>query len=225
LQNKIVVVKLTGKIFDEKELIGKYVELFEKLTNKYHLVVVTGGGKKAREYIEIARNLGVSSNYWLDLIGIMASRLNAYLLISKLYPKAYYKPVENLEELHNAVLSNKIVFVGGLIPGQSTAAVAVEVSEALSVNKLIMVSAVDHVYERDPMKYANAKKYTEIEASKLKKIIEQQILPGEYALIDVKALDLAIRSKITIYITYYREPENILKILNGENPGTIIYPR
>ncbi len=88
-----------------------------------------------------------------------------------------------------------------------------------------MVSAIDHVYDRDPMKYADAKKYIEIEASKLKKIIEQQMLPGEYALIDVKALDLAIRSKITIYVTYYKEPENILKILNGENPGTIIYPR
>lgn len=226
MDNDIIVIKLTGKVFENIDLITKYINIFNDLIEKYRLVIITGGGKKAREYIDLARKIGVNSNYWLDLIGISVARLNSYLLISKLYPKAYHKPVENLDELHKAIASKRLVFMGGLIPGQSTAAVAIEVSEALNVDRIVVASAIDHVYDRDPSKYVNAKKFKEIEASKLKTLLQQKILPGEYALIDVKALDLAIRSNITIYITYYAKPENIIRIIeNNENPGTIIHPR
>lgn len=219
-----VVVKFTGKIFDNPSVLREYIVLLKKLVNKYSFTIIVGGGNKAREYINLAKTLNVNSNYWLDTIGIMVSRLNAYLLIASLYPHAYHKPVGDFEELHRAIKNNKLVFVGGLIPGQSTAAVAVEVAEALGVDKVIDLAAVDHVYDRDPRKYPNAKKYTEIKASDLKKILEQAIIPGEYALIDLKALDLAMRSGITIYLAYYGDPQNLVKILNGENPGTIIYP-
>jgi len=219
-----VVIKLTGKAFDDPDVLRKYIELLRSLVEKYSFTIVVGGGRRARDLIEMARSIGVKSSYWLDLIGIMASRLNAYLLISSLYPLAYHKPVESLEELQHAVKTSKIVVVGGLIPGQSTAAVALEVAEALGVDRVIDLAAVDYVYDRDPSKHPDAKKYTEISAAKLKQILEQSILPGEYALIDVRALDLAIRSRIAIYIAYYKDPENLIRILRGENPGTIIYP-
>ncbi|MEM0225139.1 MAG: UMP kinase, partial [Desulfurococcaceae archaeon] len=64
-----------------------------------------------------------------------------------------------------------------------------------------------------------------ITASELKSILEQRILPGEYALIDTKALDIAIRSKIEIQILNYKEPGQIFKAIRGENPGTIIIPK
>lgn len=221
--NKLVI-KLTGKLFDKTSLLKKYVDLFRELGKKYKLVIVTGGGNTARKYIETARKIGVESNYWLDTIGIIASRLNSYLLISSLYPDAYPKPVEDLEELCKAINYARVLIVGGLIPGQSTSSVALEVAEAIGVKSIVNVSAVDYVYDKDPVKYPDAKKYIEIKASHLIKILEQKQLPGEYALIDIRALELAIRSGIIIYNVYYRDPGNVVKVLNGENPGTIIYP-
>ncbi len=221
---KILVIKLTGKIFDEEKLLKKYIELFDKLVEKYRLVLIAGGGLLARKYIEKARKIGIDSNYWLDIIGIIASRLNSYLLISGLEKHTYPNPITSLEELLEKIRLARIVVAGGLIPNQSTASVALEFAEALDVKEIIDVSAVDHVYDKDPRRYSNAKKYTEIKASELIEILKQKNLPGEYALIDIRALEIAIRSKIKIYLTFFKEPENIFKILRGENPGTIIYP-
>ncbi len=223
--NKEIVIKITGKLFtDNDELLRKYIEIFKQLIKKHKLFIICGGGKIAREYIYKAKKLSVNSNYWLDTIGIMASRLNSYLLISSLQPHAYPEPVRTLEELLRIRNNYEIVVLGGLIPGQSTASVALEVAEALGVKEIIDLSAVDKVYDKDPKKYPDAKPIDKIKIEELRKILKQQQLPGEYALIDIRALDIAERSNITIHITYYKQPENIFKILSGENPGTIIYP-
>ncbi|MEM1760051.1 MAG: UMP kinase [Desulfurococcaceae archaeon] len=221
----IIVIKLTGKVFDEPQLLKSYIELFKKLIDKWRLLIVTGGGSLARRYIEVARSIGVESNYWLDEIGILASRLNSYLLISALQPYSYPRPVTTLSEAVEATSIFKIVVMGGLIPTQSTASTLLEVAEALGVKDVIYVSAIDRVYDKDPLKYPDAEGLIEIDASKLIEMIEQSILPGEYALIDVKALEIAIRSGIRIHVVGYRNVENIDKVLRGENPGTIINPR
>jgi len=222
--SSVVVVKLTGKLFDDSAKLKNYVELFRKLVEKYKFAIIVGGGNRAREAINLAKSVGVSSNYWLDVIGIAASQLNAYILIAGLTPHAYHKPVESLAELLQAVKTSSVAVIGGLIPGQSTAAVAVEVAEALGVDTVIDLAVVDYVYDKDPVKHPDAKMYKEIPASQLKRLLEQSILPGEYALIDVRALEMAMRSGIKIYIAHYKNPENLVKILSGENPGTVIYP-
>jgi len=225
MQTKPIVIKLTGKVFEELKLLARYIGDLEKLAKNGKYVVVTGGGGIARKYISMAKELGVKSNYWLDHIGIQASRLNALLLISALYPYAYPKVVETLEEAVNAITNYNLVVMGGLIPGQSTVAVAVEVAEAVGADTIVDIAAIDYVYDKDPKVYRDAQRLYTINASELAMLLEQKKLPGEYALIDTRALELAIRSRIKIYVTYYKVPENLIKALRGENPGTIIYPR
>jgi uridylate kinase len=223
--NNILVLKITGKLFDaEVELLKKYVEIIRDLVIKYRIAIICGGGGIARKYIELARSIGIDSNYWLDIIGINASRLNSYLLISSLQPHAYPKPVESLLEAQKAISNYKIIVAGGLIPGQSTASVALEVAEALDVDRVIMFSAVDRVYDKDPGKYPDAKPFSKINISKLREILRGKQVPGEYALIDLRALDIAERSNIVINIIHYKSPEKIYEVLRGGNPGTIIHP-
>lgn len=219
-----LVIKLTGKVFDEPELLRRYVDLFKHLLSKYNVAAVTGGGSTARRYIDVARRIGVSSNYWLDEIGIVASRLNSYLLISALQPYAYPKPVETLGELIRVSSNYRFIAVGGLIPTQSTASVLLEVAEALNVKFVIYASAVGKVYDKDPNVHPDAKPIDSINASDLKKILEQKLTAGEYALIDAKALEIAVRSGIRVYLVNYRDEQNVVKVLTGENPGTIIEP-
>ena len=52
------------------------------------IFVVVGGGKTARDYIGIARGLGVSEAM-CDEVGIEVTRLNAKLLIAALGEHAY----------------------------------------------------------------------------------------------------------------------------------------
>lgn len=222
---KALVLKITGKAFDAgSSLVRKYVGVIQKLLEEYKLVVVAGGGEAARKYISLARDIGVRSNYWLDMIGIYASRLNALLLISYFQGRAYPKPVESPQEALEAITKCDLVVSGGLIPAQSTASVALELAEALGAGELYYFSAIGYVYDKDPRKYSDAKPFKEIRASELKSVLQQRMLPGEYALIDEKALDIAIRSGIRIQLIPFEEPERIFDALRGENPGTLIKP-
>ncbi len=221
---ELLVIKLTGKAFDNPEVLSKHINVLKNLLEKYRIVLVAGGGGNARKYIELASRIGVNSNYWLDLIGIWASRVNGLVLISALSNYAYpFTPV-TIEEVLRAVKYSRLVVMGGLIPGQSTASTLLEVAEALSARRVYYYSAVGRVYDKDPAKYSDAKPFSIIKASELKTLLVQKILPGEYALIDEKALDLAIRSRIKIQLLDYREPSQIYSALRGENPGTLIVP-
>lgn len=220
-----LVIKVTGKAFDEGSgLLKKYISIFRELLERYRLAIVAGGGGVARRYIELFKEVGISSNYWLDLAGIWASRLNALLLLAGLAPYAYPKPATSLEEAVEALGSFRAVTLGGLIPGQSTASVLLEVAEALGVKRVYYYSAAGRVYSKDPTRYKDAVPLSIITASELKSLLKQENLPGEYALIDAKALDIATRSGIEIQVLPYKDPESLIRALSGENPGTIIVP-
>ena len=221
-----LALKITGKAFNnEPDLLNKYIRTLKRLVEEYRLIVVTGGGRIARNYIDIAREIGVSSNYWLDLIGIWSSRLNSLLLISALTEYTYPRVPVSIEEAITALSSHRVVVMGGLIPGQSTASVLLEVAEALGVKKVYYYSAIGKVYTKDPLRHPDAKPLDTVTISELREILEQKALPGEYALIDVRALDIAIRSSIEIQVLDYREPEQIFSALSGLNPGSIVVPR
>ena len=226
--DKFLVIKVTGKAFDDNnyELIRTYINVFKELVDKgYKLAIITGGGGLARNYIDFARQLGVSNNYILDIIGIWSSRLNALLIASAFYPYSYPLPIADLETLRSVLPYYNVFVLGGLIPGQSTAAVALETAEALGEDKVIDLAAIDHVYTSDPKRDPNARPLKEISSIELRKYMETGILPGEYKLLDNHALDIMDRSGIKIYLLYYRNPQKILDIVEkGENPGTIIKP-
>ena len=110
-RKKRVVIKLSGSIFSQDAnyiSIKKYAGMLSDISNRVQPIVITGGGKVARHYINLARNLG-SDEANLDIIGIEVSRLNAKLLITALGDQAYSQVPKNLEEVAIAVASNKIV--------------------------------------------------------------------------------------------------------------------
>ncbi len=222
-----IIVKITGKAFDNPNptIFKRYASVFEELIGDgYKLAIVVGGGGVARKYISLARELGVDSNYWLDTIGIDASRLNALVLVATLQPHAYPCVIEDLDTLVKTLMVYRIAVLGGLLPGQSTAAVALEVAEAIGSKKVYYMGAVDHVYTRDPRRHPSAKPLKEVFVDDLERMIEGESLPGEYQLLDRQSIEIMKRSKITIYLTHYTKPENIKEFLKGRNPGTIIKP-
>jgi uridylate kinase len=110
-RKKRVVIKLSGSIFSQgasRDSIKKYAEMLSDISNSVQPIVITGGGEIARQYINLARNLG-SDEANLDIMGIEVSRLNARLLIAALGDEAYSAVPKNLEEISIAVASNKIV--------------------------------------------------------------------------------------------------------------------
>ena len=227
MKMETITLKISGKAFDDESSLKLFIGVVKSIitSKKMNVAIICGGGKTARNYIQLAGKLGITSKYWLDEIGIMASRLNAELLIAALQPYSYPKIITSPVEALEAIRSSSIIVSGGLIPGQSTSSVAVQIAEALGSNIIIDLAAVDMVYDKDPSRYPDARPIKEIDASVLIRLLEQKTEPGRYELFDRKALEQAIRSNITIYLIHYTAPEKIRDILGGENPGTIIHPR
>jgi uridylate kinase len=159
-------------------------------------IVIAGGGKIARHYINLARDLG-SDEASLDIMGIEVSRLNAKLLITALGEQAYSQVPKNLDEVTIAAESGKIVIVGGLHPGQSTNATSALIAEKVRAFRFLNATDVDGIYDLDPNTNRNAKLLNEITVTDCMEILKDgSSMAGTYDLMDIVALKVIERSKI-----------------------------
>lgn len=221
-----IAVKLGGFSFPSEldaEKTRTYANLISRVQRDGNqLVVVTGGGKNARKYVDAARRLGANEAF-CDHIGILVTRLNAKLLITSLGDDAYPEVPESLEELRRIFQFGKIVVMGGLQPGHSTNAVAALAAETIGASILINATNVDGVYTADPRTDPKAKKFSEISTEKLLSItLSQHVEAGSYELMDPVAVRVIERSHIPAWVISGEDPENIARVLKGEHVGTKI---
>ncbi len=222
------VLKIGGSLLYDKdgnilvEKVRNYAAAIKSLVKDGHsLVIVVGGGIPARVFISAARDLGASEAQ-CDWLGIKLARNNAELLCAGLGDIAYPKIVETLDELEVAVKIGKVVLMGGLIPGQSTNAVAALAAETVAAETLFNATNVDGVYDRDP-KESGAKRFDTITIVELKKVLSGGgTKAGEYKLFDPIAIKVVERSKIPTVIFDGGNPDNLTRVFRGENIGTRI---
>ena len=219
------VIKLGGFAFPgrpEKPLVEDYVKLLIDLIAKHRLVIVAGGGETARAYIKAARQMGVSESL-CDQLGILASRLNARLLVDGLGDHAFPEIPTTIGKLKHYFTSGKLVAMGGLSPGHSTNAVAAIAAETIGAELLVNATDVEGVYSSDPARDKNAKKLEKVTAAELTSILSKTaVKAGEYDLMDPLALRIIERSKLRTVVVDGRRPANVEKALRGENVGSEI---
>ena len=223
-----VVLKIGGSLlYDEKgnaipEVIRKYSEVIRTLVESGHnFMIVVGGGKPARDFISTARALGANEAQ-CDWIGIKLARMNAELVSAALGNIAYPRIVETLDELETAFVTEKVVLMGGLVPGQSTNAVAAVSAELLNAEILLNATNVDGVFDKDP-KEPGAKKLDTLSIEELKRILSGGgTRAGEYKLFDPVALRVVERARIKTVIFNGNQPENVQHILEGKKIGSVV---
>lgn len=219
-----VVIKLSGSIFSQDTdyaKIRKYAEMLSDISNRVQPIVIAGGGKVARHYINLARNLG-SDEANLDIIGIEVSRLNAKLLITALGDQAYSQVPKNLEEVAIAVDSSKIVIAGGLHPGQSTNATSALIAETSKASSFVNATDVDGIYDSDPNTNTKARLFKEITVNECIEILRvESAMAGTYDLMDIIALKVIERSKIPTRVVR-SDTSDIRDAVDGKDIGTKI---
>jgi len=223
-RKKRVVIKLSGSIFSQDTnyaKIRKYAEMLSDISNRVQPIVIAGGGKVARHYINLARNLG-SDEASLDIIGIEVSRLNAKLLITALGDQAYSQVPKNLEEVAIAVDSSKIVIAGGLHPGQSTNATSALIAETSKASSFVNATDVDGIYDSDPNTNTKARLFKEITVNECMEILRvESAMAGTYDLMDIIALKVIERSKIPTRVVR-SDTNDIRDAVDGKDIGTKI---
>lgn len=200
-----------------------YADILRDMSTENEVFVVVGGGKTARDYIGIARGLGVSEAL-CDDVGIDVTRLNARLLIMALGEDAYPVVPHNFREALEFSSSSKIIVMGGTEPAHSTDAVGSILAEFVGAELMINATSVDGLYDKDPNKYDDARMFEEVKPSEMMKLMSSNnIQAGTYEFFDMTAIQIIKRSSIKTVIVNGNDAQNIKRAMT-EKIGTLIVP-
>lgn len=208
----------TGFIAAFKECIVKY------LGKGYSFILVTGGGKTARRYIEAADTVSVITDEDKDWLGIHTTRLNAHLIRTVFrdyaHPRINTNP-HNLEDFYD--FKEGILVAAGWRPGCSTDYDAVLLAKYLDVKRVINLSNIDYVYDKDPRKFPDAVKKEKITWPEFRALVGDTWSPGMSAPFDPIASKLAQDAGMEVVILNGEGIANLEAYLDGEPfEGTVI---
>lgn len=219
-----VVVSLGGSVLLAKDINDSFIhdlsKLFSRLSKKFRLFIVVGGGHIARSYITRGRSLGFSEEQ-LDLLGIAVTRINARFM-SMTLPQANKIIPEVTADA--AVMKKSIVVMGGTRPGHSTDMVGAELAEKAGAARLIIATNVDGVFDKDPNKYPDAKQLSSVHIDELLSMYGGTWnTAGKNIVIDGPALHLIKQVKLrTLVVNGLRLNELEKAIENESFDGTTI---
>ncbi len=189
------------------------------------LLVVVGGGRTARRYIEACRDLGADEDY-LDLVGIDCTRLNARILIAALGSVAYPGVPATVHDAVEVARDHPIVVMGGTHPGQTTDAVTAMLAEMTEAEELLILTNVDGVYTADPRKDPSAERLPAITTRRLLEIVDTgEYEAGSSTVLDAVAARLVHMAGITTKVLDGRDLEQVRSALAGRDfHGTLVTP-
>ncbi|MDI6720498.1 MAG: UMP kinase [Methanomicrobiales archaeon] len=226
---KKIVLSLGGSVLIpslESNNIGRFCGILRDIAASHRLYVVVGGGGEARRYIGAASRLGLDDAS-ADEIGILVTRINAYLLIGALGDAVYPLVPEDYREAKAFGESAKIVVMGGVAPAQTTDAVSAVLAEYIGADVLINATSVDGIYSADPRKNAEAVRHARLTPRALLEIIrEDRLTAGSNIVFDIVAAKVVERSGIPLVVIDGRDPDNLRRaVFAGDFTGTVVSDR
>ena len=222
---KEFIISLGGSMVNpgqiNTEFIDKFVNTLKKLPHD-RIGIVVGGGVTARNYVNAMKNY-TGNNFFLDEIGIRATRMNAMLLIASMGIQQETVP-ENVTDGLSHMNKNGIVIMGGTVPGHTTDTVSMLLAESAGIKNVINVTSVDAVYSDDPKKNKEAIKYDQLTYEGAFKIsLASYSGAGSNQFMDSVSLLIGRRAGISIHVISGNNFDNIERCLTDKKyEGTII---
>lgn len=203
-----------------KEVVLKFVE------QGYRVVLITGGGKLCRKYNQVARELNPQvTDRELDWMGIKVTKVNAELVRIMFNSFAYYKVLDKPNERMDRNKNAPVIVAGGWKPGASSDNMAVNLAKKFKAKKVINLSNIDYVYDKDPNKFPDAKRIEQTTWPEFIKIVGTEWDPGANMPFDPIASQLAAKLKLEVFIMNGNNVWNLISYINGGSfIGTIINP-
>ena len=228
---KNILLKLSGEsLMSDTENINKEkTKEIAKLIKRVHdmginIGIVVGGGNFFR-----GRSHQDMEAINADSMGMLGTTMNA-LALRDAFTKENIKNVvfspfdfHELIEYHSEEELKKlykegtvIIFSGGTGHiGCSTDTAASMKAIMIGADVIIKLTNVDGVYDKDPNKYSDAKMY--------KKLTHQEVLDNpEIKVMDLKCIKDCMEENKDILVINFDDKENLIKVLNGMELGTVI---
>ena len=222
-----VVVSLGGSVLipeeNDAEHLSDLSRLLIEMSSEHRLLLVCGGGKVARYYITTGRNVGATERE-LDELGIMTTRINAKLVALSLGGKAVDTIPTTVEEAEKASSGDKIVVMGGTVPGHTTDAVSAMLAEKVGAVRIVNGTSVDAAFTADPRLVKDAKRLHTITHAELNLLVSRGMhCAGPSHVFDPLGASIAARKNIPIFIINGRNMEEMrAAIKGGRIKGTLV---
>jgi uridylate kinase len=224
-KKEIIVISLGGSLIVPAEIDHRFLKNFRKLIlaqirQGKKFILICGGGKTARNYQAAAKKISPLNDNDIDWLGIHATRLNAHLLRSifvKVAHKTIIKPLDKID------FKESVLIAAGWKPGNSTDYCAVLLAEKYKAKKILNLSNIDYVFNRDPRKDKNAKPLEKTSWRDFRRLIPKKWSPGLNSPFDPVASRAAQNSGLEVAIINGRNFKSIGDYLAGKKfKGTMI---
>lgn len=226
------LLKISGEAFckaggfgidsDELNLIAREIAAAAKLGTQ--LAVVVGGGNMIRG-ATFART-GHMDQASADYMGMLATAINGLALkeaLEHLGTPARVLSALNLSAVAETFIRGRavrhlekgrvVIFVAGTgNPFFTTDTAAALRAAEIGADVLLKATKVDGIYDKDPKKYDDAKRYDTLT---FKQAIEQRL-----QVMDLSAFSMCMDRNIPIVVFNMKEPGHIAEVVSGKMHGT-----
>lgn len=215
---KSIVISIGGSVILSEEadvsFLRKLASLLKKISKQYKIFIIVGGGKIARDYIKLGRELDFDEKT-LDSIGIDITRVNAALFTNIISESNKKIPCSTDEA---EAMDNPIVVMGGTTPGHSTDMVGAELAERVGADLFIIATNVDGIYDKDPNKYDDAKQLEKVKIDDLiKNYGTSWESAGKNMVIDGPALEIMKKAKLLTYVVNGKRLDQLENAITGRS--------
>lgn len=224
-----IVISVGGSLLVPDQIDIEFLRAFrttllDLVQQGFSFYIIAGGGKLARNYQHAAEHIrGDLHSEDLDWLGIHATRLNAHLLRALFKEQAQARIIKN--PLRGGAPRSSIVIGAGWKPGWSTDYCAVLAARRLGATRLINLSNVDYVYDKNPNEFPDATKIETIDWKTFRTLIPDHWDPGLSSPFDPIAAKEAEHLGLEVVVLNGRSLDEFKKYLLGEKfMGTVISP-
>ena len=229
-KGSIIVISLGGSLIVPDEIDWRFVRSFKEVIKNQiakgsRFIIITGGGKLARRYqeaaVKVSKKLTADDRDW---IGIHATRMNAHFMRTIFRDNAHPRINKNPNDLEDFYsFKENILVAAGWRPGFSTDYDAVLLGKYFGVKKIVNMSNIDYVCDKDPKKYTDARKIKNITWPEFQKMVGDTWDPGMNAPFDPIASKLAAEAKMEVIILNGKKLKNMEYCLEDKKfNGTVI---
>ena len=228
-----ILLKVSGEMLAGEQGYGVQPSILEGLAEEIadvvamdvEVAVVIGGGNIFRGLAASARGMERAS---ADYMGMLATVLNALALQNALEGKGVSTRVQSAIEMRQLAegyirrrairhLEKKrvVIFAGGTgNPYFSTDTAASLRAMEIGAQVIMKGTKVDGIYDSDPVKNPQAKKYAEIPFL--------SILTQNLKVMDSTAISLCMDNQLPLIVCNLKEKGNFKRVVQGEPIGTLV---
>jgi uridylate kinase len=221
MNKKVIILSLGGSLIIPNEINLDYLKNLKKVliknSKKYKFIIVCGGGKIARDYIEALKKAGINELFQ-SFIGISCTRTNARFM-NYLFDYDSEKGIPHTtKKLIEEISKKNIVFCGALEykPDQTSDSTAAFLAKKFRTD-FINLTNVKGLYDKNPSEYKDAKLIKKISWNNFNNMVKKiKFKPGQHFVLDQNASKIIKKEKITTYILG-NDLNQLDNLLNNKN--------